>query len=369
MYWCVQLYKLYRKGDDFHDLVVRYLGLSSLAVLKHLLFLQVDIDLCVQEVAPLFGPFVKYILDDPIKDPAVPTKNAFEIMLASQYKLSQPKLPPFIEERNNKDRLHNSILRLLESKELKWRSYTASTHGTHFVRTLTNVLWYIDGHHDVLQKQSLTIPKVFQNFTGYNMPEQSKHRKHRMQNLEQPKLASLSSELYELLLAPYWDQMGWNVFKPEVEQVADSLRSYSDLLRKQQLRMKVAHASPTPVRTLSDRLSVKFLKKSRTNDPLYGELNTDVLKVPPYQILSLCKYLPEDKHGRYTYISNLSENLLQECILITDSPGNNVGNAYFLIPVQDADSGCQTGEESKCTGGDQEGTTRISYSGNASHSF
>jgi len=83
--------------------------------------------------------------------------------------------------------------------------------------------------------------------------------------------------------------------------------------------------------------NVKFLK-SRTNDPLYGELNTDVLKVPPYQFLSLCKYLPEDKHGIYTYISNLSENLLQECILITDSPGNNVGHAYFLIPVQDADS-------------------------------
>ena len=37
-------------------------------------------------------------------------------------------------------------------------------------------------------------------------------------------------------------------------------------------------------------------------------------------------------------MSKLSENILQECLLITDSPGNNVGNAHFLIPVQNADS-------------------------------
>ena len=140
------------------------------------MFLQVDIDLCIQEVAPLFGSYVKYTLNDP-KDVAFPSRNSFEVFLASQQELSKPKLPSFVEERNNKDRLYNSVLRLFERKELRWRSDTASTHGTRFVRTLTNVLWYIDGYRDVLKKQSLAIPNVFQDFTGYNIPEQSKHRK------------------------------------------------------------------------------------------------------------------------------------------------------------------------------------------------
>ena len=72
---------------------------------------------------------------------------------------------------------------------------------------------------------------------------------------------------------------GWNTFKPEVEQLASSLRGNSDLLQKQQLRMKAVHAFPAPVWTLSDGLSVKVLRKSRTSNPLYGELNSDVLKV------------------------------------------------------------------------------------------
>lgn len=46
-------------------------------------------------------------------------------------------------------------------------------------------------------------------------------------------------------------------------------------------------------------------------------------------------YLPHDKHEGYSYIRNLSENKVQACNLVTDSSGNNVGNVYFLIPVND----------------------------------
>ena len=297
------------------------------------------------------------------EDLAVPWRNAFEVLLANQQELSQPILPSFVEKRNNKDRLYNSILCLLESKELKRRPGTASTHGIHFVRTLTNMLWCIDGHHDLLEKQSLAIPKVFQNLI-YSVQYA---RTIQAQEMEGTK--PWATQTSKFFLWVVWDQKGWNVFKPEVELIANSLRSYSNLLRKQQLRMKAVHASPAPVRTLSDRLSVKFLRKRSTSDPLYGELNSDVLKVSPCQCLSLCKYLPEDKYRRYTYISNLSENILQECLLITDSPDNNVGNAYFDTCSRCWFRGCQTGEESKCTGGDQGGIARISHSGNASYSF
>lgn len=61
------------------------------------MLLQVDTDVSVQDVVPLFGPLVKYILNSINKDPAVPNRNVFNI-LGSQYELSQPKLSPFAEE-------------------------------------------------------------------------------------------------------------------------------------------------------------------------------------------------------------------------------------------------------------------------------
>ena len=96
---------------------------------------------------------------------------------------------------------------------------------------------------------------------GYNIPEQPKHRNRGTQSIEQPKLASFSAELYELLFTPFWDQKCWNAFMAEVEQLAYSVNGYSDLLQKQQLRMKAVHACPAPVWKLSDGLSVKSLKR------------------------------------------------------------------------------------------------------------
>ena len=70
-----------------------------MGVSKRVLFLQADVGFFIQKVAPLFGPYVKYIIDD-LKDLAVPSRNSFEVLLASHQELSQPicKLPSFVEE-------------------------------------------------------------------------------------------------------------------------------------------------------------------------------------------------------------------------------------------------------------------------------
>ena len=126
-----------------------------------------EIDLCVQDISSMFGPDVKYILDH--QDKSVSTVNAFDILMHSQKQLSKPALPRLLDERNGKDRLYNEIIHLLESKKLSWHGDTVNTHGRHFVCTLTDVLWYLAGHHDTLQKQSMPIPDVFwvQHTTPY----------------------------------------------------------------------------------------------------------------------------------------------------------------------------------------------------------
>ena len=39
------------------------------------------------------------------------------------------------------------------------------------VRTLTDMLWYIDGHHRKLSELACEIPMIFKQFTRFNRPE------------------------------------------------------------------------------------------------------------------------------------------------------------------------------------------------------
>ena len=275
-------------------------------------------------------------------------RNAFEIMHQQQVSEMKPDLDPETDEKTSKDRMRNSLIRLVRSKRLFWRASESKTRGEHCIQTLKNVLWYIDGHHDTLKKQSQKIPGLFETFTGYNVPEKSKHRKRTSQNLDQGKLSSYASDLFELLLAPYRSQTGWIDFRKDVVCLANSIREYAELLCKQNFKVKALHSFPIPVRSLSDRLSVTYLKKvtHKVPDAVYSELNADVLMFPLYQPFALSKYLPLDKHKRYLYIHQLRDNLSRESML-NDSPGNNTGNAYYLIPVEPSDPDATKLEQSQ----------------------
>ena len=48
-----------------------------------------------------------------------PVKNAFEVMMANQRLLCQPRLPERIAEKNKRDKLFNDLIALLDSKGLK----------------------------------------------------------------------------------------------------------------------------------------------------------------------------------------------------------------------------------------------------------
>ncbi len=45
------------------------------------------------------------------------------------------------------------------------------------LRSVTDILWYIDGHHNVFARRGVHIPDRFSRFQGYNVPELTKHRR------------------------------------------------------------------------------------------------------------------------------------------------------------------------------------------------
>ena len=64
------------------------------------------------------------------------------------------------------------------------------------VLVLRDALWYIDGHHYKLAERSCRVPVVFKQFSEYNVPQLSKHRKRANTSLRASATVSQSSPIH-----------------------------------------------------------------------------------------------------------------------------------------------------------------------------
>ena len=88
------------------------------------------------------------------------------------------------QDRNNKLSLKSGVIDWLEKNGLGWSHESVGSQSGRFVNTLTDVLWYIDGHQEALKARACHIPAEFEIFVGFNNPEKSKHRKREYTNLQ-----------------------------------------------------------------------------------------------------------------------------------------------------------------------------------------
>lgn len=105
-----------------------------------------------------------------------------------------------------------------------------------WVKNLVNTLWYIDGHHHVLKNRNNKVPESLEQFTGYNVPEASKHRKQKL--LSKYSLRQLSNSLFTCLQTTYWERSGWESLKSVVHALAISICHYAAYLTEQNKKMK-----------------------------------------------------------------------------------------------------------------------------------
>ena len=112
-------------------------------------------------------------------------------------------LPKRIEKEKltKRDDLYNDVLEFLEKEGVAWYTSEVDGAGKRFVSALVDTLWYIDGHHDVFEKQSCKIPSVFTSFAGYNTPHAPKHRKRSAANMSGSSISSHASTLFGCLQA------------------------------------------------------------------------------------------------------------------------------------------------------------------------
>lgn len=211
-------------------------------------------------------------------------------------------------------------------------SNVAETTGLKFTKVLVDTLWYIDGHHEVLLKQSCPIPSSLTNFSDYNLPEMSKHRKRSYPNLDEGTISRLSTSLYDCLLLPLWNRNGWDAFKTDIEQLASSLYNYSQYLNHQNKRVKRHHMSPSPVRDISNSLCLKHIS------PIAGEkvlphlhsLVFALKKLALYEFVLVEDFCNSEKRLKYYFLQDLSNGLPFPFILLRHTSGNNTGNMHFI---------------------------------------
>ena len=118
--------------------------------------------------------------------------------------------------------------------------------GVNFLRSVCDVMWYIDDHHHVFTNQGCPVPDVFDQFQGFNTPHLSKHRKHTASNMTCNGLEALSSKLYGVLQSSFLHRPSWIEMKANLEILAHSLNKYSNLLREKTKVMKRVHDSTEP---------------------------------------------------------------------------------------------------------------------------
>ena len=221
---------------------------------------KIDLSLPLDSAIHLFGPFLRYQTCEQPQLRQVPAaRDAFSVLMANRKQQSLPGLPESVQVRTKKDRLYNDFLELLKEEHVLFPAGDVNSSSKNFVKTAVDCLWYLDGHHEKLKKQSCPVPRLFERFSGYNTPELSKHRKRQSSNLSSSVLNSLSSSLFSNLQASFWSDSLFRRLHEQTRFLAQSMAGYADYLSSQNKAMKTIHTRSVPVRQLTDALSIQYV--------------------------------------------------------------------------------------------------------------
>ena len=299
----------------------------------------VDCSLSLVLVIKSFGRFLKFLVrsdGDNFCGLRVPLANGSTSSEIPSCEI-QPtfSLQP-VHQRNNKDKLFNDIVCFLKTQNIDiLDSEVSSAHK--LVSLLRDVFWYLDGHHHVFKDRATDLPLVFKQFSSYNMPQLSKHRKRLTSNISANTLNEFVLNLTLTLQYRFFERPQWFQLKTEILNLCESLSSYVNYLNQKNKRMKEYHRSPTPVRQLSSNLSLKLLlPMCGTVPPLLAAIDSLLLEKSDFEYESLMSILPPEPLKKHRFMDTLFANGVSvSAYVLMYSAGGNIGNLVFMWRVPD----------------------------------
>ena len=285
-----------------------------------------------------FGRYLKFVII-PSDRPAFAdvggqekSRDAFRMMMDSQLVLRVPE--KVTDERTGKDRMKNTVVELIEQKQLGWSASHVDMTGRKFVDLLTDVLWYIDGCHKTLEGRRLSVPHVFSDICGFNKPESHGHKRVPMEAI---KLRTFSTSLFKIGEEPWLSHVRWSNIKEAITNLATNLSSYCDYLDKQRVRVASQHQSLVPIRSPSVAQEFLFFKPSQSSHPsyteLYKSLNDALQRSEEFSPIFLNHLSPHDARQWRYYLDNLPKGLMVNAVKFSHAYGNHLGTLHFIWRV------------------------------------
>ena len=103
-----------------------------------------------------------------------------------------------------------------------------------------------------------TVPIVLKQFSDYNLPQMSKHRKRANTSLCTSSLHSHSQCIITSLQAGFWDRLCWTL-KAKVEVLSRILQRYADVISEKRLKVMELESSSEQVCTIANSMTIQHL--------------------------------------------------------------------------------------------------------------
>ena len=130
------------------------------------------------------------------------------------------KLPKKRNSITRHDLLYNDLIKLLEVKSLGWYGESCESIGSNFIKALTDLLWYIDPHHEKLSLRSCNIPETFLLLSQYKINSYYNlfyyTGKHKKEQLKREKLEDYLKVVEHFVVQPWASQEDWKSFISDV---------------------------------------------------------------------------------------------------------------------------------------------------------
>ena len=160
--------------------------------------------------------------------PAV--QNAFDVMMESARRIASDGVPVPIPETGNWEKLYNVVLQFCLDSGSRFPGNTGSA-GQTFIKHLTSLLWYLDGHYnkinDSFSNDKSVSSIIVKKFSGFNLPQLHKHHKRANVNISAEKLGKLCILLKEVTQCmPFFQDECWKDTSFMVFNLLSSIDEY-----------------------------------------------------------------------------------------------------------------------------------------------
>ena len=226
--------------------------------------LQLDFNMVTFELKTDVMPYIATPQPGPSK------RNAFELLM---HKSAEMMLPlKIVVETNRKiigpEKLYNDLVDFADTKGAGW-SVNSQDSGVRVIKTLRNVLWYVDNNHEKFAKQGAAIPTVFSSFQNIR---DLKLMHKGVPQIQYSRLCELAEDLNGCLTLPSMTTKQNSTLAKCMEQLMMSIMNYRDHLKQDVTKRKESHQNMSEKES-NDSSVLEITRKSNI-DKVYINLHS-----------------------------------------------------------------------------------------------